>query len=295
MNPFENKKFTKTKMNMESFRCGIYSRKAQPFLFKKGDRFYIYYEKYDNNMKWEIGVLTTDILNFPNGNWIHFPSILCKSNINNYPDNGSIADPCVIYYNDEYHMWFDMLKSGETWTLGHATSNDGLHWKKQQTKNKTDILLDVGKKGEWDDGLVHAPEIFLYNNQMKFIYNATNRETERYSAGMMELSDPTSLNSHFIKLGRITHPDIISIGNAGRLYAPFWYKENLYTVLSSLGKENKINNPTDYFFMISENGGMNWKEICRVPGNLALHSFLTYGNKLWACCQTDQYLYYLEE
>ena len=294
-NPFLNKKFISIpNFNMGNYKHGLYNRKAQPFLFHHNNKVFIYYEAYDNKKNWEIGVMATE--EFPYGKWLNYPKILCKNNKEGHPDRSAIADPCVIYYDNKFHLWFDMWNKETTWTIGHAISDNGIYWVKQQTNGKTDILLSPSED-DWDNSFVHAPEVFLCNNELKFIYNAVPKGDPQkdYSAGLMKLSDPNNLNSSFIKLGRITNPNTFSLGRVSRLFAPFWYQDNLYAVLSVLKKGEITNNPSYFYFVESKNCGKTWQEVCQVPNNLWLHSFLIHNNKLYGINHFDQKLYYLEE
>jgi len=294
-NYWQDKKFIASgfKMNREDISSKLYPKKAQPFIMKQGDNIFIYYELYDESQNWEIGVLVTSANNFPNGEWKNYEKILVKSQQQETPDKNHIADPTVIYYNNQFHMWFDMCDSH--WTLGHATSDDGIHWNKQNIKRITTISLDIGTEKEWDSMWVHAPEVFVYNGELRFIYNGTDLITKNYSSGRMRLENPDNLDSKFVKLGRVTYPNSLSVGKASRLFAPFWYKDKLWAVLSSLGEPVTDNYPRLFYFVTSDNGGKTWEEVGQVPGNLWLHSFLNHNGKLWAVDHGEQHIYYLEE
>jgi hypothetical protein len=152
MNNFwENKKFVSSgfRMDRPDISSKLYPRKAQPFIMQHEDKIFIYYEIYDDVQNWEIGVLITEAKNFPHGKWENYEKILVKSNEDNAPDKFHVADPVVIYHNNQFHMWFDMCNL--YWTLGHATSKDGINWNKQKEDDKTAIILNVGKEGSWDD------------------------------------------------------------------------------------------------------------------------------------------------
>lgn len=294
-NFWQGKKFIASgfKMNREDISSKLFPKKAQPFIMKQGDKIFIYYEVYDEIQNWEIGVLVTSADNFPNGEWKNYEKILVKSQQLDTPDKNHVADPVVIYHNDKFHMWFDMCNS--YWTLGHATSDDGINWVKQIKNGETVKVLDISTGNKWDNMWVHAPEVFSHDNELKFIYNATDLVTKNYSSGRMFLANPNDLNSIFIKQGRCTYPNSLSVGNASRLFAPFWYKDQLWAVLSSLGTPVTDNYPRLFYFVTSQNGGETWEEVGQVPGNLWLHSFLNHDGKLWAVDHGEQNIYYLED
>ncbi len=86
-------------------------------------------------------------------------------------DEGSHAGPCVLKLPDGFHMWY--LGSGPmdgkiAWRIGHATSPDGLRWKKSGTKP----VLDVGPPGAWDEGTFMSIDIIHRAGNLLFWYAA---------------------------------------------------------------------------------------------------------------------------
>ena len=86
-------------------------------------------------------------------------------------DSSSHAGPCVLKIGDEFHMWY--LGSGPrkgkiAWRIGHATSSDGLKWK----RSGSEPVLDIGKPGEWDGGTFMSFDIVFREDQFLFWYAA---------------------------------------------------------------------------------------------------------------------------
>ena len=50
-----------------------------------------------------------------------------------YPwENASVMNPCVLYENGEYRMWYSAGETYEPNVLAYATSKDGLNWRKSR-------------------------------------------------------------------------------------------------------------------------------------------------------------------
>jgi hypothetical protein len=86
-------------------------------------------------------------------------------------DTGSHAGPCVLKLPDGFHMWY--LGSGPmdgkiAWRIGHATSPDGLRWKKTAAKP----VLDIGPAGAWDEGTLISFDIIHRDGKLLFWYAA---------------------------------------------------------------------------------------------------------------------------
>ncbi len=86
-------------------------------------------------------------------------------------DDASHAGPCVLRLPDGFHMWY--LGSGEykgktAWRIGHATSPDGLNWKKSGTQP----VLDIGRLGDWDGGTFLSFDIIYRDGKLLFWYAA---------------------------------------------------------------------------------------------------------------------------
>jgi hypothetical protein len=142
------------------------------------DRFHLYYASGGQKMKggkqvWESKVhaaTSADGLH-----WKKHPDPLLPLGPAGSWDSQSHAGPCVLKLADGYHMWY--LGSGEyrgktAWRIGHATSPDGLHWK----KSGTEPVLDVDRPGEWDGGTFMSFDIVFRDGKFLFWYAAAPGE-----------------------------------------------------------------------------------------------------------------------
>ena len=80
-----------------------------------------------------------------------------------------IARPCVLIENGRYHMWYSRrIGKKETYLMGYATSEDGLHW----TRHDADVGLSASSdKGAWDGEMVCYPCVFTHNHKTYMLYN----------------------------------------------------------------------------------------------------------------------------
>jgi len=86
-------------------------------------------------------------------------------------DEHSHAGPCVLKLEDGFHMWYlgsGTCKGKTAWRIGHATSQDGLHWH----KSGKEPVLDVGRTGAWDCGTFMSFDIVFRDGKFLFWYAA---------------------------------------------------------------------------------------------------------------------------
>ena len=69
-------------------------------------------------------------------------SVLASGSIGDFDYNG-ISDPCVLFVNGEYKMYYTG-QAGNTWQTGLATSRDGIQW----TKHPSNPVLGIGSGWE---------------------------------------------------------------------------------------------------------------------------------------------------
>jgi len=103
-------------------------------------------------------------------------------------DKETIGFGSVIYYNNIYHMWYTGGSTSDYsyhWRIGHATSDDGISW----TKDNSNPVLDKGTTGSWDDYFVHNPKVMVINNTFHMWY--TGRKG-KYGNGNFQIGHATS-------------------------------------------------------------------------------------------------------
>lgn len=195
---------------------------------------FCFYEYRGKDYKWHIGVTTSHNLLGPYVDH-QFP-ILSPSGKDGCPAEDGIADPSVLYFEDRepsWHMWFDMLDSEDVWRIGHATSTNGFDWQIQRNEqNEPATVIDIGKEGEWDDQFVHAPEAFLYEDEVRLIYNAQGSGHKNYDGGVAVASDPEGIGRDFEKIGQTTAGDTALGGDDIRIKRPIKIGGELFALHS---------------------------------------------------------------
>jgi predicted GH43/DUF377 family glycosyl hydrolase len=59
--------------------------------------------------------------------------------------------PSVLFDGTTYRMWYSGGGGSFLWSIGYASSSDGIHWTKDSTNNP---VLESGLSGSWDDTFV---------------------------------------------------------------------------------------------------------------------------------------------
>ena len=96
-------------------------------------------------------------------------------------DVGSVNEPWVIQDGGQYKMWY----SGQTytgtfpsnytiltWSIGYATSPDGIHW----VKYPANPIFTPGPSGSWDDYETHRPIILTIGSSYVMYYHGVNHQ-----------------------------------------------------------------------------------------------------------------------
>jgi predicted GH43/DUF377 family glycosyl hydrolase len=85
-----------------------------------------------------------------------------------------VQDPHVIYYNDQYHMWYGGVDHYDYFgqQVGYAVSDDGINW----TKSPANPVLTLGEAGSWDANTSSFPSVLLDGNQLKMWYTGKSIE-----------------------------------------------------------------------------------------------------------------------
>ncbi|MBP88674.1 MAG: hypothetical protein CMJ64_18500 [Planctomycetaceae bacterium] len=69
-------------------------------------------------------------------------------------DSSKVDHPTVLQFNDRFHMWYTTGDDKSIYTIGYATSRNGVHWTRE---NDSRPVLTAGKKGAFDDRMVLHP------------------------------------------------------------------------------------------------------------------------------------------
>jgi len=83
----------------------------------------------------------------------------------------SIETPSVVQFRGQYHMYFSgIYPAGNVpmMEIGHAVSNDGIHW----TKDPAPVLRATGKVADWNGFLVGEPGAVVYDDKLYLYFGA---------------------------------------------------------------------------------------------------------------------------
>ena len=81
----------------------------------------------------------------------------------------AVARPTVIKKNKMFHMWYSKENKVGTYTLGYATSKNGINWKRK------DNLVGIFKsKIGWDSEMITYPNVIYHNKKYFMFYNGNN-------------------------------------------------------------------------------------------------------------------------
>lgn len=70
-------------------------------------------------------------------------------------DGQFVREAAVVKMGSTYHMWYAGTAAWPAFSIGYATSPDGLAW----TKNAGNPVLGPGAPGSWDDATVYGPQV----------------------------------------------------------------------------------------------------------------------------------------
>lgn len=255
----------------------------------ENDKFYMYFSnkldsgktgigiaKSSNKIDWEI--INREVL-IPNGstylNWLET----------------DIFSPTVIYYHNEYYMWFTssragsrQFKSGESiYRIHLSKSSDGLSW-------NTPVNVISSSANSWNSEATSSPSVLIENDQFKMWYSG------RDGKGIWRIGYASSLNGlDWTQHG--TNPILQSTESwesAGKhlpgTVSPSVVKyKNKYIILYSTGEQAPFNN----IAIGISNDGVSWSKysfhnplIQRENGKfdsnmVSSPDALVQGNELW--------------
>jgi len=84
-------------------------------------------------------------------------------------DSARLVDMTIFFKDDLFHIWYTALDENDNYSIGYATSTDGLEWKKRGP-----ITLDRGSLGEFDSAFIFAPTVIYHNDNWLMWYTGHN-------------------------------------------------------------------------------------------------------------------------
>jgi predicted GH43/DUF377 family glycosyl hydrolase len=139
------------------------SRALDPVVLNEAGTYKMWYTHVDNSGTWTIYYAdSTDGVT-----WSNQQQVLAPSGTSGAYDEVRVAGPSVINVSGTYMMWFSARDANAKWTVGHATSSDGLSW------SKVGKVLDVGGPASWDSAMVREPSVIKDGSTYKMWYAGT--------------------------------------------------------------------------------------------------------------------------
>lgn len=129
----------------------------RPWVIYDGSKFIMWYTGEDSQGADRIGMATSD----DGISWTKYSGnpVFDLGPLGSW-DADSVGDPCVIFENNQYKMWyvgqiFGGTPADDKYQIGYATSPDGIHW----TRYSGNPILTTGSLGSWDDRRVWRPSV----------------------------------------------------------------------------------------------------------------------------------------
>ena len=103
-------------------------------------------------------------------------------------ENECQALPTVIYFNNQYHMFFCYRQATgfrkikeRGYRIGYAFSKDLIHW----TRRDEDVGIDVSENG-WDSDMMCYPHVFNCDGKIYLLYNGNEFGRFGFGAAILE-------------------------------------------------------------------------------------------------------------
>jgi hypothetical protein len=153
-------------------------------------------------------------------------------------DAGALETMTVVKVADRYHMYYEGWARGSNNGLGaiqigHATSRDGVHWK----KDPANPVLPKGTGSDGDRGGTWDPSVIYENGLFKLWYGRSGADGDNW--GYATSTDGT----HFVKHGQLSHlghvedDHVIHDPTSRRYFMYYWNRqrepEGLYCAQSN--------------------------------------------------------------
>jgi hypothetical protein len=108
-----------------------------------------------------------------------------KANAINYenPDEFGFGRPWVLKINGSYCMWYAVRKRNTPYSIGFATSTDGLTW---QRDDKNAGIAASTQIGDWDSEMICYPAVVQTANKTYMFYNGNNNGINGFGYALLE-------------------------------------------------------------------------------------------------------------
>jgi predicted GH43/DUF377 family glycosyl hydrolase len=150
-------------------------------------------------------------------------------------DSRFVLCPRVISDTGLYKMWYTGMDSSGTWSIGYATSTNGISW----MKHAGNPVLRTGSTGSWDGREVLCPEVFLDGTTYRMWYTGQDANGFRrvgYATSPDGISWVKSASNPILSEGapgsweahQVMHGIVLLEGDTYKL----WYTGNRYDTIS---------------------------------------------------------------
>ncbi|MEN8191928.1 MAG: two-component regulator propeller domain-containing protein, partial [Bacteroidota bacterium] len=161
---------------------------ALPSVIIRDNTYHMWYTGAQDGLITTIGYATSN----DGINWKKYENnpVLSENIEPTWKKSSSSIFPSVIFDGKKYHMWYGSLDDiWEEGKIGHATSKDGINWK----KDKNNPVIVTFSKGQWGDKIVGAPSVFYEDSLYYMIYGAKSFTPYKASYHALAVSEDGSI------------------------------------------------------------------------------------------------------
>jgi predicted GH43/DUF377 family glycosyl hydrolase len=155
-----------------------------------------------------------------------------------------ISSPMVIFDDGVYKMWYTGTTISFYYSIGYATSTDGITW----TKYSSDPVFAHGTTGEWNDRAVSSPYVLKEDGIYKMWYTGRNYATNQHRIGYATSTDGINWVDHpsspIIDIGEPGSYDDLAVSNPTIIVADgkyhMWYQAVTTTEESTIAYASSV-------------------------------------------------------
>jgi predicted GH43/DUF377 family glycosyl hydrolase len=145
-------------------------RVVEPSALIELNQFKIWYAGYDGS-EYQIGYASE-----VSGTWSKYGSNpVLSGGTSGQWDSEGVRDPVVIKVGNTYHMWYVGISVHTIYSIGHATSSDGLSW----TKDPSNPVFTPEHTNSWEQYYVSNPSVIYENGGYTMYYTGGSTTTGR--------------------------------------------------------------------------------------------------------------------
>ena len=169
-----------------------------PSVFFDGSLFRMWYSAYDKSRPaiQRIGLaISRDGIH-----WDKHPSnpLISEGEPGSWDDHG-VRTYSVTFNGSNFDMWYTGTNRVR-WEIGHATSDDGVHW----LKSFDNPVIKSGELGEKNSWMIHSPEVIYQDSVYRMWYYGSDHFRNQYNYATTSTNESRSLDiATIMKLQRV--------------------------------------------------------------------------------------------